>query len=161
MSSVDAADLDSTPWSQEGTMTTTNIEPPRIYPTFRYSDAGRMIDWLVEAFGFVVRASYKDPDGTVAHAQLSYGSAMIMVGTSRDDAFGGMVGSTGEAGGKATYVAVDDVDALFDRATAAGAHIEEGLTDRDYGSRDFICRDPEGNVWSFGTYWPKVEDPTE
>ncbi|MCP4381319.1 MAG: glyoxalase [Hyphomicrobiales bacterium] len=142
-------------------MTTTRIEPPRIYPTFRYRDANRMIEWLVDAFGFVVRANYKNDDGTVAHAQLSYGSAMIMVGTARDDAFGRMVGVAGETGGKATYVAVDDVDALFERATTAGAHIEEELTDRDYGSRDFICSDPEGNVWSFGTYWPNADEPAE
>ena len=37
--------------------------------------------------------------------------------------------------------------------------ILEELTDRDYGSREFICRDPEGNVWSFGTYWPKANEP--
>ena len=44
------------------------------------------------------------------------------------------------------------------RAEAAGAEILEGLTDRGYGSREFICRDPEGNVWSLGTYWPKSND---
>ena len=82
-----------------------------------------------------------------------------MVGSVRDDAFGAMVKSSGESGGKATYVAVDDVDALFERAGRAGATIEEGLTERDYGSKEFICRDPEGNVWSFGTYWPKADEP--
>ena len=44
-------------------------------------------------------------------------------------------------------------------AVAAGAKIEEGLTERDYGSREFICRDPEGMVWCFGTYWPKASAP--
>jgi uncharacterized glyoxalase superfamily protein PhnB len=49
------------------------------------------------------------------------------------------------------------VDALHDRVLASGVVIEEGLVDRDYGSREFTCRDPEGNLWCFGTYWPKAE----
>ena len=42
----------------------------------------------------------------------------------------------------------------YDRARAAGAEIVRGLTDHDYGSREFTARDPEGNLWSFGTYRP-------
>ena len=90
--------------------------------------------------------------------QLALGSSMIMLGNVRDDDYGKMVGGPGH-GGKSTYVAVDDTDAVYARAKAAGARILEEPTDRDYGSRDFICADPEGNVWSFGTYWPKADDP--
>jgi uncharacterized glyoxalase superfamily protein PhnB len=46
----------------------------------------------------------------------------------------------------------DDVDALYERAKQAGAEITRELIDTDYGSRDFTARDPEGNLWSFGTY---------
>jgi uncharacterized glyoxalase superfamily protein PhnB len=53
---------------------------------------------------------------------------------------------------------VTDADAAYLRARKAGAEILEELVDRDYGSREFICRDPEGNVWSFGTYWPKANE---
>jgi uncharacterized glyoxalase superfamily protein PhnB len=134
-------------------------EPPRIYPTFRYRDAAAMIAWLTDIFGFTVRASYKDGNGAVQHAELAYGSAMIMLGTVADDAYGAMVGSAVVPGAKSTYVAVDDPDALFAKAEAAGVTIEEGLTDRSYGSREFIVRDPEGNVWAFGTYWPKAAGP--
>ncbi|RVD35691.1 glyoxalase, partial [Mesorhizobium sp. M8A.F.Ca.ET.023.02.2.1] len=53
-----------------------------------------------------------------------------------------------------------DIDRLaaaaYAKARKAGATIIQELTNRDYGSREFICRDPEGNVWSFGTYWPKA-----
>jgi uncharacterized glyoxalase superfamily protein PhnB len=136
-----------------------NIEAPRIYATFRYKDAARMIDWLTEAFGFTVHARYADADGTVQHAQLAFGSSMIMLGTVRDDDYGRMVGGPGSQGGKSIYVAVDDTDAAYERAKAAGAKILEEPTDRDYGSRDFVCSDPEGNVWSFGTYWPKANEP--
>ena len=133
------------------------IEAPRIFPTFRYRDAARMIDWLVEAFGVTVHARYEDA-GVVQHAQLALGSSMIMLGTARDDDYGKIVGQPGSNGGKSVYVAVDDADALYTRAKAAGAKILEEPIDRDYGSREFICADPEGNVWSFGTYWPKAHE---
>jgi len=132
-------------------------EPPRIYATFRYRDASRMIAWLTGIFGFTVHANYKDEAGTVQHAELAYGSAMVMLGTVAEDAYGAMVGGDLVPGAKSTYVVVDDPDALFARAEAAGVTVLEGLTDRDYGSRDFIVRDPEGNVWCFGSYWPKAD----
>jgi uncharacterized glyoxalase superfamily protein PhnB len=130
-------------------------ESPRIYATFRYHDAAKMIGWLCRAFGFTVRVRYGNGD-EVHHAQLTLGSSIIMIGQVRDDAYGKMVGEPGNGGGKSTYIAVDDTDATFARAKAAGATILEEPVDRDYGSRDFICADPEGHVWSFGTYWPKA-----
>lgn len=137
----------------------TAIEPPCIYPTFRYRDAAKMIDFLCDAFGFRVHAKYMD-GAFVAHAQLAFGPSMIMLGSVRDDDYGRMVGGPAD-GGKSTYVACDDTDALFARAKAAGAEILEEPVERDYGSRDFVCRDPEGNIWSFGTYWPKAHEKAE
>ena len=131
-------------------------EAPRIYPTFRYRNAAGMIDWLVRSFGFSVQARHEDDDGSVAHAQLALGSSMIMLGSVREDAYGTMVGAPGTDGGKSVYIAVDDANAAYERAKAAGATILEEPVDRDYGSREFICRDPEGNVWCLGTYWPKA-----
>ena len=131
-------------------------EAPRIYATFRYRNAAMMIGWLCRAFGFTVRVRYGEGDD-VHHAELVLGSCIIMIGQVRDDAYGKMVGAPGSGGGKSTYIAVDDTDATFARAKAAGATILEEPVDRDYGSRDFICTDPEGHVWSFGTYWPKVD----
>ncbi|AZO00209.1 glyoxalase [Mesorhizobium sp. M9A.F.Ca.ET.002.03.1.2] len=137
---------------------TMSVEPPRLYPTLRYRNAAKMIDWLVEAFGFAVHARYGEGD-IVHHAELSFGSSMIMLGTARDDKFGQMIGAPSPGGGRSIYVAVDDADAAYAKAKKAGAEILEELTDRDYGSREFICRDPEGNVWSFGTYRPKAGEP--
>ena len=71
---------------------------------------------------------------------------MVMLGTRKDDRF-----DTGRA---VLYVIVDDPDAHHDRAKAAGATIVMELTDQEYGSRDYAAEDPEGNVWSFGTYDP-------
>ncbi|MCC0044557.1 MAG: VOC family protein [Brucellaceae bacterium] len=133
------------------------IEAPRIYPTFRYRNSGAMLTWLTETVGFREIACYRADDGSVAHAELAYGSSMIMIGHTKDDDYGAMVGQSGETGGKSIYVAVDDVDGLFQRVSSAGTTIEEGITERDYGSREFICRDAEGNLWCFGTYWPKAD----
>jgi uncharacterized glyoxalase superfamily protein PhnB len=141
-------------------MTGQPIEPPCIYPAFRYRDADRMIAWLQQAFGFEIHVKYMDGD-KVAHAQLTLGASMIMLGEARDDAYGKMVGMPGENSGKSVYIAVPDTDAACRRAKAAGAEILEEPTDRDYGSRDFICRDPQGNVWCFGTYWPKAHEKPE
>jgi uncharacterized glyoxalase superfamily protein PhnB len=55
-------------------------------------------------------------------------------------------------GSFAAYVVTDEPDALFARATAAGATVLRELHETDYSSRDFAVRDPEGNLWSFGTY---------
>lgn len=133
-------------------------EAPRIFPTLRYKNAANMIDWLCEAFGFAVHAKYMN-GADVGHAELTLGSSMIMIGSSRADDYGAIVGEPGQNGGKSIYVAVDDIDAVHARAQNAGATIVQQLTDRDYGSREFVCRDPEGNVWCFGTYWPKAGEP--
>jgi uncharacterized glyoxalase superfamily protein PhnB len=137
------------------------IEPPRIYPTIRYRDAEAMIHWLIEVFGFTERVVYRG-DGVVHHAELAYGSSILMLGQVRDDAYGSLVGDPNGRRTDALYVAVDDADALHAKAKAAGAKIETELRNTDYGSREFACRDPEGNLWSFGTYWPKTnEKPLE
>jgi uncharacterized glyoxalase superfamily protein PhnB len=81
-----------------------------------------------------------------------------MLGQVRDDAYGKLVGDPDGRRTDALYLAVDDPDRLHDKAKAAGAKIEMPLHNTDYGSRDFACRDPEGNLWSFGTYWPKVNE---
>ena len=130
-------------------------EPPCIYPTFRYRDPSAMIDFLCRAFGFAVRVKYGE-GSEIQHAELELGSSIIMLGAVRDDEYGAIVGVPGENAGKSIYVAVGDTDPIYAKAKAAGAAILREPYDTDYGSRDFMCRDPEGNVWSFGTYWPKV-----
>ncbi|GAA0730518.1 VOC family protein [Sphingomonas japonica] len=133
------------------------LEAPRIFPTMRCRDADTMIAWLVGTVGFVEHAVYRH-DGVVMHAQLAYGSSMIMLGQHRDDEYGAMVGDLDGRRTDAIYVAVDDPDALHTRLAAAGTTIATPPADTDYGSRDFSARDPEGNLWNFGSYWPKASD---
>ena len=121
------------------------------YPTFRYRDARTAIDWLVETLGFEVGMVVDgEGDRAVAHAQLTLGSGMIMLGSESDSA-----DRWGRHAGEGwVYVAVEDPDALHERAKAAGAEIVMAPMDTDYGSRDFALWDLEGNLWSFGTYRP-------
>jgi uncharacterized glyoxalase superfamily protein PhnB len=132
---------------------------PVLYPTMTYRDAAKMIDWLERAFGFRKHVAYTTDDGKVIHAELALGDRLLMLGTAKNDtAFGKLVRPPLDVGAttQAVYVAVPDSDAVFAKAKAAGAEIIMELTDQSYGSRDFICRDPEGQVWCFGTYAPKV-----
>ena len=126
------------------------IEAPRLYPTLRCRDAEAMMRWLKDVVGFTEYVVYRSDDGVVQHAELAYGSSILMLGQSRDDEYGRLVGDIGGRRTDSLYVAVTDPDALHARANAAGAKIEMELHDTDYGSRDFACRDPEGNLWSFG-----------
>jgi len=125
-----------------------------IIPTFRYHDPEKIIRFMQDVFGFEVVAVHRGV--MIEHAELRLGNSVIMLGPVRDDDYGRMVGEPGGLSGQSTYVVVDDPDAIHERVKAAGATVEEAPTDRDYGSREFICRDPEGNVWSFGTYRPSL-----
>ncbi|MFG2486606.1 MULTISPECIES: VOC family protein [Streptomyces] len=127
---------------------------PSICPTLVYRDAKAAIKLLTEAFGFSQVAVYEGEDGSVMHAELTYGNGMVMLGSSgRGGAFDKAMEGAGPSG---VYVVVDDVDAHHRRAVEHGAEIVMEPTDQDYGSRDYMARDAEGNVWSFGTYAPQV-----
>ncbi len=127
-------------------------EAPTLYPTMRYRDAPAAIDFLERAFGFVRREVIANEDGTIAHAELSLGPSILMLGSDRDDP---LVGS--RAGKGWIYVAIDDPDEHCARARAAGAEVVTELHDTDYGSRDYAARDMDGNLWHFGTYRPAIE----
>ena len=127
-----------------------------IIPTLRYRDAVAMVEWLCTAFGFERRLVVDDGAGGIAHAQLTLGKAMIMLGTSRDDDFDALQSTPEALGGttQSAYIVVADADAVQKRAEAAGADIVIPVADQDYGGRMFSCRDPEGHLWNIGTYDP-------
>ena len=122
-----------------------------VFPILIYRDAHGAIDWLGKAFGCEPGEVHEGEDGKVQHAEVRLGGATVMLGSEGggDPAFEDRRPGTGFV-----YVAADGIDALHERATAAGAEVVRELADTDYGSRDFSVRDPEGNVWSFGTYSP-------
>jgi uncharacterized glyoxalase superfamily protein PhnB len=114
-----------------------------IYPGIRYRDERAVIDWLGRAFGFERHAIYEGDDGVIVHAELRLGSGIIMLGAAPEDELGFNI-----------YVYVDELEAHYARAQAAGAEIVRPLADTSYGSREYGARDMEGHLWFFGTYLP-------
>ncbi|MHA5053098.1 VOC family protein [Streptomyces sp. SD15] len=127
---------------------------PSIYPTLLYADAKAAIRQLTEAFGFSEQSVYEGEDGSVLHAELVQGNGAIMLGSKgRGGRFDEAMKSAGPCG---VYIVVDDVDAHHQHAVDHGVEILMPPTDQDYGSRDYMARDAEGNIWSFGTYAPEI-----
>lgn len=130
-----------------------------VIPCLRYRNAPAAIEWLCKVFGFEKQAVYDNPDGTIAHAQLSFGNGMIMLGSVQKDEteFGKLIKQPDEIGGYETqsaYLIVADADAVYARAKAAGAKFIIDIQDESYGGRGFTCRDLEGRLWCVGTYDP-------
>jgi uncharacterized glyoxalase superfamily protein PhnB len=128
-----------------------------VIPGLRYRNAPAAIDWLCRAFGFERQLVVPGPNDTIAHAQLTHGNGMIMLGSVVDSEFGKLMKQPDEIGGAETmsaYLIVKDADAVYARAKQAGAKIVIDIKDESYGGRGFSCRDLEGRLWSIGTYDP-------
>ena len=128
-----------------------------IIPGHRYRNAAAAIEWLCSVLGFERHAVYQGEDGTIAHAELTLGGGMIMLGTGKEDEFGRGFKPPQELGGietRTVYIVVPDADQAHDRALAAGATITRPLQNTPYGSREFGVKDPEGHSWILGSYDP-------
>ncbi len=123
-----------------------------VWPIVSYRNARDAAAFLAEAFGFEERCLYarEDDPSVIEHGELRWplgGGVMFGTAGKDDSAFGQRA-----PGNDAIYVVCDDPDGLFERSTRRGAEVVRPLKDEDYGSRGFTVRDPEGNLWSFGTY---------
>ncbi len=130
-------------------------------PNLIYSDANAAVSFLKKVFGFKERGVYKDDNGKIFHAQLVLGKALIMVNPfNPDSAFGKMLNLPKNLEGYNTqtpYFIIENVDEHYKNAKANGAEIVMDIKDEDYGGRGYSCKDPEGNIWSFGSYNPFSE----
>jgi uncharacterized glyoxalase superfamily protein PhnB len=123
----------------------------------RYRDAPKAIDWLCDVLGFQRHAVYPGPNGTIAHAQLVFGGGMVLVGSFSNSESQRLLKQPDEIGGAETrhvYLLVPDADAVHTRVKVSGGEVVLEIKDQDYGGRGFTCRDPEGHIWSVGTYDP-------
>lgn len=141
---------------------------PALIPCLRYDDAPAAILFLCDAFGFLPQAIHLDEEDqrVVHHAQLLLDGNMVMLGSARAgevrDAYGWL--TPGEAGGvtMSLYATVADPDAHCLVASAAGAEIVAPPHDNDgYPGREYTARDPEGHVWTFGSYDPFAPPPAD
>lgn len=131
----------------------TSDATPAIVPSLRYRDAHAAIHWLGKVFGFQPTMMIPGNGDTVAHAELVYRSAVIMLGSVTDGSDGRLVTEQGPA---SNYLVSDDVEALHAAATAAGAQVVDPLAEKEYGGLGFSVLDPEHNVWSVGSYRPQT-----
>ena len=123
---------------------------PTLCPYLSYRDASTALSFLREAFGFTVSVRWDDPDGTVQHAEATFGEGTVMMGTAEHPT----APLEGTSVGQGTYVYVEDVDAHFERARASGARVVYPPEDTEWGTRRYRVLDSEGYEWSFGNYRP-------
>lgn len=123
---------------------------PQFYPSLTYKDAIEAIAWLEKAFGFERIAVYAGEGygaRQVEHAELRFGSGILMTGSRRAD-----LPATLQ---QTPYVYVADVDGHCTHARGAGARVTVEPHENDYGGRSYSVEDIEGNVWTFGSYVPE------
>ena len=120
-----------------------------VIPALRVSSRATLDQW-VAAFGLEAVAIFGEGEA-VDHAELRLGDGWVMAGTPKGNAF------DTAPGGTSTYWVLADadaVDAMHERAVAAGALSANAPYAPDYGGRECSLRDADGNFWSFGTYAP-------
>ena len=117
-----------------------------VTPYLTVADAGAQIDFLTKAFGAEEQYRHTDDKGHVGHAEVRLGNSMIMIGQAREQ------WTPRQAG---FYLYVEDVDAVYKRAVAAGGKSLRAPTDEAYGDRCSGVEDSQGNQWWIGTH---IED---
>jgi len=121
-------------------------------PHLILDDAARAIDWYKKALGAVEVMRSAGPDGKIMHAELRIGDSLIML---NDEMGGGKSAKARGGSPMSLWVYVEDADALFDRAVAAGGTVPEGpmgqIADQFWGDRAGSIVDPHGFHWTIAT----------
>jgi len=124
---------------------------PWVMPYLVVRDADASLAFYKKAFGFEEKMAMRGPDGKIMHAEISYRDSVIMFGGESDRSTSKSPATTGTPPAMGLYIYVDDVDAAFERARAAGARVESPPADQFYGDRTCAVLDPDGYRWGFGT----------
>jgi len=124
-----------------------------VTPQLTLGNAAQAIDWYEKALGAKDLGRALGPDGKVMHAELLIGNSRVMV----NDSMMGAKNPVGLGGSPASFwIYVDDCDALFNRAVAAGAKVAHGpmgqMQDQFWGDRSGSVTDPEGYTWTIATH---------
>ena len=127
-----------------------------VTPQLVMDNAAAAIDWYKKALGAEEVMRAEGPDGKIMHAEIRIGDSPIML----NDAMGGGKGPKALGGSPASlWLYVDDCDALFNRAVAAGAQVRPGpmgqVTDQFWGDRTGTFTDPHGYQWTVA--WHKED----
>lgn len=124
-----------------------------VTPHLIMNDAATAIEWYKKALGAQEVARAAGPDGRIMHAEIRVGDSLIML----NDEMGGGKSPKSVGGSPASlWVYVEDCDALFNRAVAAGAKVPPGpmgaMADQFWGDRSGTFCDPEGYTWTIATH---------
>ena len=124
-----------------------------VTPQLTLDNAAQAIDWYKRALGATEVSRAVGPDGKVMHAEGRIGDSPIML----NDEMGGAKSAKAIGSSPASlWVYVEDCDALFNRAVAAGARVAPGpmgqLTDQFWGDRTGTFTDPHGYQWTIATH---------
>jgi uncharacterized glyoxalase superfamily protein PhnB len=135
---------------------------PSIVPMLSYEDPGRAADWLVQAFGFREELRYEERSGRVSHVELRLGDGVVMLGNPsphyqgpkrhRESCEAAARWSETPFVVDGVHVYVDEVDAHFERARAAGARTLSEVEDTPFGDRHYRVEDLEGHRWMFAQH---------
>jgi uncharacterized glyoxalase superfamily protein PhnB len=121
---------------------------PRVTPVFNVNGAAQLIEFMKKAFGFEERMRMPAPGGAIGHAELQLGESIVMVNDAlREPAMPGSV-----------FLYVEDADARYRAALAAGATSLQEPTDMFWGDRFARVRDPAGNLWGIATHQEDVSE---
>jgi PhnB protein len=123
---------------------------PVVMPMLVCRDAAAEIDFCKIAFGAIELLRRPGPDGTVAHAAITVSGAMIMI----EGEWPTLASRAPQPDGSSPvvlYIYVEDVDAVIERAVAAGAKILLPATNQFWGDRTGRILDPAGHVWTIST----------
>jgi len=124
---------------------------PNLTPHLGVDDPGTAIDFYAAAFGITERSRFALPDGTVVHAELHLGDAMVTLGQAVADYGLAQPDPDGPVHLTLTWFC-DDVDAAYARAVDAGARSVSEPTDQFHGDRTCALRDPFGHRWVIATH---------
>ena len=129
--------------------------PSLLFPTMRYRDAPRAIEWLVDVLDFQKHVVYGEGD-FVAHAQLKISNGMIMVSSWKQGPFDKLLKIPSDIEGYNTqscYIYLDNLEEHYKKVRDKGVEIVIPMVTEEHGS-SYVVRDPEGYIWSFGDYNP-------
>ena len=120
-------------------------------PYLACRNAAKALEFYAKAFGATERMRIASPDGRIGHAEIQIGDALIMLSDEHPEM---NVLSPQALGGTPVgiHIYVPDVDALNQRAVAAGATVERPVADQFYGDRSVVFGDPFGHRWYFATH---------
>src|ERR1700722_8707180 len=127
-----------------------------VTPYLFVNGAASAIDYYKKVFGAKERMRMPGPDGKVMHAELEIGDSTVMI-SDENPQMGAR--SPQSVGGASTclHVYVENVDAIAQKATEAGAKLVRPVKDQFYGDRTGTVIDPFGHMWSIATH---IEDVT-